>query len=484
VDFAGLNKLISTTPVLRGPNWEIPFQISTDASNIAIGVVLGQEEEKKPYAIYFISKNLTPAELNYTVTKKEFLAIIHAINKFRHYITSYTIILYTNHSTIRYLDNKPITNGRVTRWLLLLQEFDITIKDQPGRENLVIDFLSRFPKTNDSLTTEDQFLDEHLFVVNTKPPWYVDVANYLAAGILPTYLSSRERQLIVKRSARLTWISGYLFHTRVDLQIRRCVREDEIYDIVKAGHDEPCRGHFANHGTGHKIIQMGYYWPSIFIYAKKYVQTCDSYQRMGKLGQVDEIPLKTQLVVEPFERWALDFVGPFNPKSNQKSYILVAMDYMTKWVEAEDLPNATEEVVIKFIFKLFVRYGLPGEIITDGGSQFTGHRIIATLDSFHNKHRVTSPYHPQENRQVESTNKVLEAILMKTVSTNQQNWATELPNSLWDYRTTWNNTNGYSPYHLVYGKEPTFPIEFDIKTLRMAQEIGLNITEAHKQCLQ
>jgi hypothetical protein len=74
-----------------------------------------------------------------------------------------------------------------------LYEFDITIKDLPGRENLVADFLSRIPKIDDSLTTEDQFPDEHLFVVNTKPPWYVDVANYIAAGRLPTHLSSKER---------------------------------------------------------------------------------------------------------------------------------------------------------------------------------------------------------------------------------------------------------------------------------------------------
>jgi hypothetical protein len=90
----------------------------------------------------------------------------------------------------------------------------------------------------------------------------------------------------------------------------------------------------------------------------------------------------------------LDFVIPFNQKSNQKAYILIAMDYMTKWVEADALPNATEEVVIKFLFKLFVRYGLPREVITDGGSQFTGHRITCTLEKYHIKHKVTSPYHP------------------------------------------------------------------------------------------
>jgi transposase InsO family protein len=143
---------------------------------------------------------------------------------------------------------------------------------------------------------------------------------------------------------------------------------------------------------------------------------------------------------------------PLQSKVKSKGIFLVEMDYMKKWVEAEALPNAIEEVVIKFLFKLFVHYRLPREVITDGGSQFIGHRIIATLENYHIKHIFTYPYHPQANGQVESTNKVLEAILTKNVSTNRQNWATELPNALWDYRTTWRNTTGYSPYHLVYGK--------------------------------
>jgi len=118
--FEDLKRLVSTASVLRGPNWDLPFQISFDASDTAIGIVLGQEEDKNPYAIYYISKNLSPAELNYTITEKEFLAIIHAVNKFRHYITRYHVVLYTDHSTIKYLANKPITNGGVTRWLILL----------------------------------------------------------------------------------------------------------------------------------------------------------------------------------------------------------------------------------------------------------------------------------------------------------------------------------------------------------------------------
>jgi len=268
------------------------------------------------------------------------------------------------------------------------------------------------------------------------------------------------------------------------MHIRRCVREDEIFDILKACHDGPCGGHFADRRTGHKVLQTGYYWPTIFKDAKKFVQACDSCQRAGRPGQADEMPLKPQLVIEPFERWALDFVGPINPSSNQKTYILVATEYVTKWVEAEALPRATEDSVIQFLFLLFVRYGLPREIITDGGPQFVGHKLAATLNNYHVQHKITTPYHPQANGQVESSNKIIESILTKTIASHRRDWATRLPEALWAYRTTWRSTTGYSPYQLVFGKQPIFPIEFEIQTLRTAQEVGLDLTEAQLNRLQ
>ena len=138
--FETLKEKLTTTPILKGPNWSLPFHISTNASSTAIGASLGQKEDSFNYAIYFISKNLTPTELNYTVTEKEMLAIIHAVNKFQHYITGYEIFVHTDHSAIKYLMNKPITNGRVTRWLLLLQEFNITVLDKLGKQKQVADF--------------------------------------------------------------------------------------------------------------------------------------------------------------------------------------------------------------------------------------------------------------------------------------------------------------------------------------------------------
>jgi hypothetical protein len=132
---------------------------------------------------------MAPTKLNYTVTEREFLAVVYAINKFRHYITGYPTFTHTNHSTIKYLMNKPITNARVTRWLLLLQEFDITIVDRPGKENVVADFLSRLHVNDDNSPIDDSFPDEHLFAISAHSPWYANIDNYLVVGKVPPHLS-------------------------------------------------------------------------------------------------------------------------------------------------------------------------------------------------------------------------------------------------------------------------------------------------------
>eukprot|EP00253_Pinus_taeda_P033758 PITA_33758 len=364
------------------------------------------------------------------------------------------------------------------------EEFDITIRDRPGKENPVADFLSRIPKSIETVAVEDQFPDEHLFVVAVQTPWYADVANYLAVGKLPKHLTPNERKQIVQKSNRFSWVGGYLFHTGADMEIRRCIREDEIFDILKAYHDWPSRGHFAERRIAHKVLQTGYYWPTIIKDARKFVQACDSCQRAGRPGPADEMPLLPQLVIEPFERWALDFVGPINPPSNQRIYILVATEYVTKWVEAEAFPRATEDSVIQFLLHLFVRYGLPREVITDGGPQFVGHKLATTLNNYHVQHKITTPYHPQANGQVESNNKVIESILTKIVTSHHRDWAARLPEELCAYRTTWRSTTDYSPYHLVFGKKPIFPIEFEIQMLRTAQEVRLDLSEAQKNRLQ
>jgi transposase InsO family protein len=156
------------------------------------------------------------------------------------------------------------------------------------------------------------------------------------------------------------------------------------------------------------VLHSGYYWPSIFKDATKYVRSCDSFQMIGRPTSADEIYLHAQVMIEPFEKWALDFVGPISPMSRRKNYILVCTDYVTKWVEAKSLFRATEKSVVEFIYEdIFTHFSAPHEIVTDQGTQFTSKLMRELTEKYGIKHRKYSPYHPQDNGQVESTKKVL-----------------------------------------------------------------------------
>ena len=181
--------------------------------------------------------------------------------------------------------------------------------DRPGKENQVADFLSRFRTEGEDVPIFDDFPDEHLFAISIDVPWFVDIANHLVSERLPQYLFAKEKQRIIQLSANYSWVGGDLFRIDPDLIIRRCVREDEIYDILKVSHDEPYVGHFVDKRTTYKVLHFDYYWPTIFKDAKKCVRSCDGCQDMGKPIQRDEMPLQPQVLIKPFERWALDFVG-------------------------------------------------------------------------------------------------------------------------------------------------------------------------------
>jgi hypothetical protein len=174
------------------------------------------------------------------------------------------------------------------------------------------------------------------------------------------------------------WNDDYLYRTWPDLVNRRCVQEDEMNGIFKACHDGPCGGHFDNKRTSYKILQSCYYWPTIFKDEKKYVANCDDCQRMGKPTAVDEMHLQAEVVIEPFEKWALEFVGPINPMSRRRRYIPVCIDYVTKWVEAKVLYSGNEQFVVDFLFEeIFTHFGVPREIVTYQGTQFASNLVKA-----------------------------------------------------------------------------------------------------------
>jgi hypothetical protein len=192
--FVKLKSLVTFALVIQPPDWSLPFEIMCDASDYAVGAVLGQRKDKKPYVIYYASKTLNSAQMNYTTTEKELLVVVFACDKFRSYLVGSPVVIFSDHATLKYLLSKKDSKARLVRWILLLQEFDITIKDKKDTENVVANHLSRLTTDSRSDITpiDDYFPDESLFYVSTMP-WFANIVNFLVSGQLSAHWSTQDK---------------------------------------------------------------------------------------------------------------------------------------------------------------------------------------------------------------------------------------------------------------------------------------------------
>ena len=161
---------MTTAPIVRAPNWKLPFEVMCDASDLTIGAVLGQRVEGKPYVVYYASKTLNEAQRNYTTIEKELLAVVYALDKFRAYLVGSNIIIFTDHSALKYMLTKQNVKARLIRWVLLLQEFNLQIKDKKGVENVVVNHLSRLTIAHNTHNPpiNDEFPEESLLLVTPR----------------------------------------------------------------------------------------------------------------------------------------------------------------------------------------------------------------------------------------------------------------------------------------------------------------------------
>ena len=181
--FEELKLHLTTAPIVRAPNWQLPFAVMCDASDFSIREVLGKREYGKAYVVYYANKTLNEAQRHYTTTEKELLVVVYALDKFRSYLVGSFIIIFTDHFALKYLLTKQDSKVRLIKWVLLLQEFNLQIKDKKGVENVVANHLSRLTIVHDSHNPpiNDEFPEESLFLVDNAP-WYAYIANYLAIG--------------------------------------------------------------------------------------------------------------------------------------------------------------------------------------------------------------------------------------------------------------------------------------------------------------
>nr|GEU36906.1 reverse transcriptase domain-containing protein [Tanacetum cinerariifolium] len=471
--------------ILIAPNWDLPFELMCDASDFAIGTVLGQRHEKHFKPIHYVSKMMNDAESNYTTMEKEMLAVVYAFEKFRSYLIMNKSIVYTDHSALKYPFAKKDANARLRRWVLLLQEFDFKVLDTKGAENLAADHLSRLENPHQNVLNpkeiNESFPLETLNLISSRDSqstsWFADFANYHAGNFIVKGMTSQQKSKFFKDVKHYFWDDPYLFKIYADQVIRRCVHGKEALDILVACHNGPTGGHHGANLTAKKIFDAGFFWPTIYKDAHEFVKNCDSCQRQGKISQRDEMPQNSIQICEIFDVWGIDFMGSFSSIRGNK-YILVAVDYLSKWVEAKALPTNDARVICKFLKSLFARFGAPRAIISDRGTHFCNDQFAKVMLKYGVTHRLSTAYHPQTSGQVEVSNRGLKRIFERTIGENRASCSDKLDDALWAFGTAYKTPIGCTPYKLVYGKACHLPIELEHKAYWALKQANFDLAVA------
>ncbi|XP_021724274.1 uncharacterized protein LOC110691627 [Chenopodium quinoa] len=294
------------------------------------------------------------------------------------------------------VQGKKEAKPRLLRWVLVLQDFDYELRDKKGAENVVVDHLSRLGSArfqDYGFPIEDALRDDVLYVLEVKSePWYADIVNYLSCSVVPPDFTSQQRRRLKYEAKRYIW-------------------DDPI--LLKRGVDDV---------NGWEIFLGG------------------------------EMPQNPILELEVFDVWAIDFICPFISSHGNK-YILVTVDYVSKWAEAVASPTNDSKVVVN----LFKRYGV--------------------------SHKRGLAYHPQTSGQAEITNRELKVILDNMIARTRKDWSSKLIDSLWAYRTAFKTPIGTTSYKLVYGKNCHLPIEMEHQTHWAIKQINFDLHSTGEQRL-
>ena len=461
IAFESLKRALINAPILCHYDSNLTVEVHCDGSLKGIGGILYHVIEGKLKPFFFVSYVLKGAEVNYSACEIEVLAIVRVTTKCRKYLYGKQFTIVTDCKAIQWLHEKQSTNPRILRWSLHMQSFDYIVKHRPGVLNVVADALSRHAIPDD---ISDDNVERHVMVNFTIDN--TDTSNIAEKQDSDFYFGAIYRSMR-KDQDQSQYADNYIFNDnillkRVKVNNERllvvCVPNDLIFEILYNYHDHPLGGaHLGTEKTLQKIRQR-YFWPTMVNDIERYVASCKDCSTkktptMKKPGLM--LPISAKNI---FEMIGLDFLGRFKPSLEGNTYIICATEYYTRFAIVAAIPAQTKEYAAQFIIdKIICIYGCPRVILTDQGVQFRSDLCQQIFDKLNITHTMTSSYRPQTNGRTEQFNHTLTKMISMYINQAQDNWDARLQFVTMAYNSSVNNTTGFSPYRLLFGREPVLP---------------------------
>uniref|UniRef100_A0A669C557 Gypsy retrotransposon integrase-like protein 1 n=1 Tax=Oreochromis niloticus TaxID=8128 RepID=A0A669C557_ORENI len=513
VAFDRLRSALVEAPVLAYPDLQLPFVVDTDASNTGVGAVLSQEGPEGERVISYYSRSLSRPERNYCVTRRELLAIILGLRHFRPYLYGKKFLLRTDHASLTWLLSFKELEGQLARWLETLQDYHFEVRHRAGRLHTNADALSRRPceekqcrycqrledregmtsviaspqggHENDSVpgghcsslqvqsTAGDteglEAMDpQRLQHDQNQDPALSRVQCWIGAGQRPSWPEvsalDLETKALYSQWANLTSRNGLLYrrwqapggHREV---FQLLVPQQLRSRVLQLVHGVAGAGHFGVTKTLRRL-RSRFYWPGCRQDVELHVHRCDACTAQKGPSQRSHAPLQQYQVGAPMERVGVDILGPFPTTDQGNRYVLVAMDYFTKWPEAYAVPDQSAVTTAeRLVNEMFCRFGVPEELHSDQGRNFEAAVFKEVCQRLGIRKTRTTPLHPQSDGLVERFNHTLATQLAILTSRQQRDWDQHLPLVLMAYRSAVQKSTKCTPAALMFGHELRTPVD-------------------------
>lgn len=478
--FQKLKTLLCSAPLLRYPNFHREFVLQTDASDVGVGAVLSQYDDLGvEHVVAYASKTLSPRERNYSTTEKEAFAIQFGTQHFRVYLLGRKFLIVTDHNALTWLHTME-PKGRIARWLMDLQEFDFEVKHRPGRLHNNADALSRLapmpeivrklqkdaietcaitlnPSINirDAQENDPTLAKLRKLKLNNEPK--PNPRQFSADPHLRQMLRHYDK-LFIRDGILVRALGKRSSHPNYVIVIPKSL----VTTCVKSMHDNPFAGHMGISRTEDRIRQR-FYWPGIRAAVEEFIHDCTTCAQRKAPSQNNKAPLQRIEVGEPFTFWAMDYMGPLPETARGNRYILVLMDHFSKWCEAFPTKDQKATTVANLLLnKVFSRFGPPVVLHSDQGANFESNLMHELCDIMGIAKTRTTAYHPQCDGQVERQNRTLQDMLSAFVSDHGDDWDEWVDPVVFAYNTSRQESIGYSPYEVIFGRVPRMPLELEL----------------------